>query len=144
MTIIFIIAEVVGGFLANSLAIMTDAGHMLSDLTSFVISIIAIKMARMKPTKRLSFGFHRAEVLGAVISVLIIWILTVVLVYLAIVRMVHKNFEVDANVMLVTASIGVAFNIIMGAVLHFGKAEHSHFGQSHSHDSDQVCLLNPD
>lgn len=65
LTIFFIIAEVLGGYLANSLAIMTDAGHMLSDLASFVISIIAIKISHMKPTKRLSYGFHRAEVLGA-------------------------------------------------------------------------------
>ncbi|VDM33702.1 unnamed protein product [Toxocara canis] len=65
LTVLFIIAEVFGGYVANSLAIMTDAGHMLSDMTSFVISIVAIKMAQMKPTKRLSYGFHRAEVLGA-------------------------------------------------------------------------------
>ncbi|VDM50672.1 unnamed protein product [Toxocara canis] len=115
---------------------MTDAGHMLSDMTSFVISIVAIKMAQMKPTKRLSYGFHRAEVLGALASVLLIWILTAVLVYMAIMRMVRNDFEVNADVMLITAGVGVAFNIIMGAVLHFGKTEHSHFGLSHSHDME--------
>uniref|UniRef100_A0A9J2PSY9 Zinc transporter 2 n=1 Tax=Ascaris lumbricoides TaxID=6252 RepID=A0A9J2PSY9_ASCLU len=137
LTIFFIIAEVFGGYLANSLAIMTDAGHMLSDLASFVISIIAIKISHMKPTKRLSYGFHRAEVLGALTSVLLIWILTGVLVYLAIVRIVHNDFEVDADLMLITAGTGVIFNIIMGAVLHLGKTEHSHFQQSFTNDVEQ-------
>lgn len=56
-----------GGFLANSLAIMTDAGHMVSDLLSFFVAIAAIKLARKKPTKRLPFGYYRAEVLGALV-----------------------------------------------------------------------------
>uniref|UniRef100_A0A914RXW5 Zinc transporter 2 n=1 Tax=Parascaris equorum TaxID=6256 RepID=A0A914RXW5_PAREQ len=137
LTILFIIAEVFGGYLANSLAIMTDAGHMLSDLASFVISIIAIKISHMKPTKRLSYGFHRAEVLGALTSVLLIWILTGVLVYLAIVRIVENDFEVDADLMLITAGIGVIFNIVMGVVLHLGKTEHSHFQQPFTNDVEQ-------
>lgn len=59
--------ELVGGYLANSLAVMTDAGHMASDLLSFFISIVAIKLARKKATKRFPYGYYRAEVLGAFI-----------------------------------------------------------------------------
>jgi Co/Zn/Cd efflux system component len=65
LTLIFIAAELVGGLLAHSLAIMTDAFHMISDLGSFMISIMAIHLARRNPTARYSFGFQRAEVLGA-------------------------------------------------------------------------------
>lgn len=65
LTLFFIIAELVGGLLAHSLAIMSDAFHMLSDLGSFLISIMAIHLARRSPTAKYSFGFQRAEVLGA-------------------------------------------------------------------------------
>lgn len=65
LTLFFIITEIAGGVLAHSLAIMTDAFHMVSDLGSFMISILAINLARRNPTARYSFGFQRAEVLGA-------------------------------------------------------------------------------
>ncbi|EFO21318.1 cation diffusion facilitator family transporter containing protein [Loa loa] len=133
VTIVFIIIEFLGGYFANSLAIMTDAGHMVSDLLSFCVAIIAIKLAQRKPTKRLPFGYYRAEILGALISVMMIWALTAILVYAAIERIIEQNFDVDATVMLYTAAISVIFNIIMGIILHFGKTTHSHFGLSHNH-----------
>ncbi|KAI6224364.1 Zinc transporter 2 [Aphelenchoides fujianensis] len=107
--------------------------HMISDLGSFLISIMAIHLARRNPTARYSFGFQRAEVLGALTSIVIIWVLTGILVYMAILRIVNHDIEVDANTMMITAGIGVIFNLIMGAALHFGKTGHSHFGMSHSH-----------
>ncbi|EGT36812.1 CBN-TTM-1 protein [Caenorhabditis brenneri] len=143
LSAVFIAAEFVGGFWAESLAIMTDAGHMLSDLLSFVISIFAIRCARLPPSKKLSFGYERAEVLGALTSVIILWVLTTVLVFLAIQRIVNNEHDVDANIMLITAGVGVLFNIIMGLVLHFGAGGHghSHGGHSnhgHAHDGKNV------
>lgn len=70
LAFLFIITEFFGGYFANSLAVMTDAGHMTTDLLSFLISIAAIKLARLKPTKIYSFGFHRAEVLGALLRLI--------------------------------------------------------------------------
>ncbi|KAE9547528.1 hypothetical protein FO519_009261 [Halicephalobus sp. NKZ332] len=135
-TIIFIIAEMTGGIIANSLAIMTDAFHMISDLASFMISIMAIKLAVRQPNSRYSYGYQRAEVLGALSSIIMIWVLTGVLVYMAIERIVHKEYDVDPDVMMITAGVGVIFNIIIGAILYFGKAEHSHFGMPHNHSHD--------
>ncbi|VDN82610.1 unnamed protein product [Brugia pahangi] len=143
LSAIFIIAEFSGGVLAQSLAIMTDAGHMLSDLLSFIISIIAIRLSR-SPVKvvanyRLSFGFLRAEILGATISIIIIWILTTMLVMLALQRIINNNFNVDANTMIVTASAGVIFNIIMGLVLRYFRCAHPQdIGHSHSHTNVNV------
>ncbi|CAG9530105.1 unnamed protein product [Cercopithifilaria johnstoni] len=138
VTVIFIIIEFLGGYFANSLAIMTDAGHMVSDLLSFCVAIIAMKLAQRKPTKRLPFGYYRAEILGALISVMMIWALTAVLVYAAIERIIEQDFDVDATVMLYTALTSVLFNIIMGLILHFGKTTHSHFGMSHNHGSGKT------
>uniref|UniRef100_A0A0N5AZ95 Zinc transporter 2 n=1 Tax=Syphacia muris TaxID=451379 RepID=A0A0N5AZ95_9BILA len=126
LSTMFILAEFCGGVLAHSLAIMTDAGHMLSDLLSFVISIIAIRVSRSPANRRLSFGFDRAEVLGATISIIVIWIITTVLIMLAIQRILNNDLEVDVNTMMITASLGVAFNIVMGCVFRCSPHSHSH------------------
>ncbi|KDO25605.1 hypothetical protein SPRG_08904 [Saprolegnia parasitica CBS 223.65] len=82
----FMVAEVIGGFMAGSLAIMTDAAHLLSDVAGFLISLFAIWIQTFPASSKMSFGFHRAEILGAVISVLVIWVLTGFLVYAAVER----------------------------------------------------------
>ncbi|XP_070547005.1 proton-coupled zinc antiporter SLC30A2-like [Ptychodera flava] len=134
LVLLFMIAEIIGGYIANSLAIMTDAAHLLSDFASFLISLFAIWVAKRPATRKMSFGFYRAEVIGAVISVLIIWILTGVLVYLAIQRCIDQSYEIDADIMLITAGCGVAINLLLVSVLHQTGHGHSHGGSStHSH-----------
>lgn len=135
--LLFVIAEVVGGWLAGSLAIMTDAAHMLSDFASFLISLFAIWVAQWLPDKRRTFGYYRAEVLGALVSVLIIWVLTGVLVYLAVIRVLSNDFTINADIMLITAGTGLGVNILLGIILHqtgIGH-NHSHGGGGHSHTS---------
>ena len=106
---------------------MTDAAHMLSDFASFLISLFSIWMATRPPSKRMSFGWHRAgievmsdcvmlyyiiEVMGAVISVLIIWLITGILVYEAVLRIIHYDEVIDADIMLITACVGVFVNVL--------------------------------
>jgi len=87
----------------------------------------------------MSFGYYRSEVLGALLSTIVIWILTSVLVYLAVLRCINQDFEIEEIPMVVTASFGVVFNIIMYFVLHtnylFGNVGLKHHG--HSHDSGE-------
>jgi zinc transporter 2 len=87
----------------------------------------------------MSFGYYRSEVLGALLSTMVIWILTGVLVYLAVLRCINQDFEIEKIPMVVTASCGVVFNIIMYFVLHtnylFGNVGLKHHG--HSHDSGE-------
>ena len=115
------IVEFIGGWLSNSVAIQTDAAHMLSDCMAFVISIISILASRWKPTQLHSYGYHRAEVLGALASIIIIWILVAMLVVEAIDR-VHKcvhgeKFELDSMIMLITSVISLVCNILNLIVL---------------------------
>nr|XP_054750133.1 proton-coupled zinc antiporter SLC30A2-like [Lytechinus pictus] len=118
-----------GGSLANSLAIMTDAAHLLSDFASFLISIFALWVAKRPATTRMSFGYYRAEVLGAVISVLIIWIVTGILCYLAVLRIINDEYKIEPNIMLITSGIGVVINIILIIILQAGGGHlHSHGG----------------
>ncbi|KAG7468092.1 hypothetical protein MATL_G00139040 [Megalops atlanticus] len=133
---LFMIAELVGGYVANSLAIMTDALHMLTDLVGIVVSLLALWLSAKPPTKRFTFGLHRLEVVSAAISVLLIYILTGVLLNEAVQRTIHQDFDINGDVMLITAAVGVAVNLIMGFLLNQSGHLHSH-SHSHSHGSPQ-------
>ena len=63
-------------------------------------------------TTRMNFGWHRAEVIGATISVLMIWVVTGILVYVAIQRIISGDYEIDATIMLITSGVGVGVNIM--------------------------------
>lgn len=136
LCVIFMIVEIIGGLWSNSLAIATDAAHLMADLAAFMISLFALWVAQRPSTRRLSFGYHRAEVIGALVSVLTIWVVTAILVYLAILRVIHQDFELKSDVMLVTSAFGILVNIIMGCTLH--SHGHSHGGSSagHSHNGE--------
>ncbi|KAG5842243.1 proton-coupled zinc antiporter SLC30A2-like [Anguilla rostrata] len=129
--LLFIIGEVVGGYLAHSLAILTDAAHLLTDFASMLLSLFSLWMSSRPATKTMNFGWHRAEILGALLSVLSIWVVTGVLVYLAVQRMMSQDFNINGGVMLITSGCAVAANIIMGITLH--QSSHHH---GHSHGSD--------
>ena len=119
--VLFMIAEFIGGWISNSVAIMTDAAHMLSDSLAFVISIFSICAARWKPDQKHSFGYHRTEVLGALASIITIWILVAWLIVEAIERVhmcIHGDkFELDATVMLITSVVSLICNILNLIVL---------------------------
>merc|ERR1711865_1359890 len=123
----FMIAELVGGYLAHSLAIMTDAAHLMSDMAGFAISIVAISLAKKDANMQYSFGYHRAEILGALASVMLIWALTAVLVYEAIIRLTEpKDQKVEGMLMFIISTLGILVNGAMMLVL--GGHGHSHAG----------------
>ncbi|XP_008847502.1 zinc transporter 4 [Nannospalax galili] len=126
----FMIGELVGGYIANSLAIMTDALHMLTDLSAIILTLLALWLSSKSPTRRFTFGFHRLEVLSAMISVLLVYVLMGFLLYEAVQRTIHMNYEINGDIMLITAAVGVAVNVIMGFLLNQSGHHHSH---SHSH-----------
>ncbi|XP_018912388.1 proton-coupled zinc antiporter SLC30A2 isoform X2 [Bemisia tabaci] len=134
LCIIFMIGEIIGGYLSSSLAIATDAAHLLTDFASFMISLFALWVANRPPTQSMPFGWYRAEVIGALTSVLMIWIVTGILVYMAVERIIKKDFEIDAKIMLITSAVGVLVNIIMAFSLH--QHGHSHGGKTHTSTGD--------
>ncbi|KAF5880197.1 zinc transporter 4, partial [Clarias magur] len=124
------------GYMANSLAIMTDALHILTDLVGIVVSLLALWLSAKPPTHTFTFGLHRLEVMSAGISVLLIYILTGVLLNEAVQRTLRPDFTIDGDVMLITAAVGVAINLIMGFLLNQSGHLHSHaHSHSHSHSS---------
>ena len=86
----------------------------------------------------MSFGFYRSEILGALCSTLVIWILTGVLIYIAFFRIIDRTFELEPIPMLITASVAVVFNLIMFFILHsdviINGIENKH-GHSHSNSN---------
>ncbi|XP_062569410.1 proton-coupled zinc antiporter SLC30A2-like [Saccostrea cucullata] len=135
LCLLFMVGEIVGGVLAGSLAIISDAAHLLTDFASFMISLLAIMLATRSPSKRFSFGWYRAEILGALLSILFLWILTGVLFYMAVRRVIHQDYTINATIMLITAACGVAFNVIMGISLGHGH-NHSHQKKQSSSQTD--------
>ncbi|XP_017866154.1 PREDICTED: zinc transporter 2 isoform X2 [Drosophila arizonae] len=138
---IFMIIEFLGGYIAGSLAIMADAAHLASDCISFVIGLVAIWLGARPPDARMSFGYKRFEVVGALISILGIWLLTAMLVIVAIERIWSLQFELDVNVMMWISAIGIVINVVMMFVLHgswfMGPSGHGHshsHGHSHNHN----------
>lgn len=133
---VFMIAEIVGGILSHSLAIATDAAHLLTDITSFCISLFSLWVANRPSTRKMNFGWYRAEVIGALTSVLLIWVVTGILVYMAIMRIITPEFKIDAVIMLISSGLGVLVNLIMGVALHPSHGHgHSHGGHSHGEGS---------
>ncbi|KAK9904349.1 hypothetical protein WJX75_010009 [Coccomyxa subellipsoidea] len=140
LAVIFMVVEVVGGYIANSLAIMTDAAHLLSDVSGFAVALFAGIYAAKKGGSSHSFGYHRIEVLGALASVLATWLVTGVLVFEAIGRIINPS-PVDGKVMFILALVGVVINLSIMAILgghghghSHGEGGHDHgHGHSHSH-----------
>ncbi|KAL3651069.1 Metal tolerance protein 1 [Castilleja foliolosa] len=134
LCVVFMSVEVAGGLKANSLAILTDAAHLLSDVASFAISLFSLWAAGWEATPRQSYGFFRIEILGALVSIQLIWLLTGILVYEAIIRLVQNTGEVQGFLMFLVSSFGLLVNIIMAVLLGHDHG-HGH-GHHHGHDDD--------
>ncbi|KAJ1561342.1 Metal tolerance protein 1 [Nowakowskiella sp. JEL0078] len=127
---VFFLIELIAGIAAGSLAILSDSFHLLSDIAGFGISLSAIFLSQKPATSTHSFGFHRAEILGAILSTFLIWILTAGLVWEAIERLQNPQ-PINGQVMFYTAAVGVLVNLVLGFTLH---GEHDHGDHDHSHN----------
>ena len=120
----FMIIEFIFGYLAGSLAIISDATHLLSDLAGFLISLFSLIVALKPANKDFTFGYHRFEVLGALASILIIWALTVWLLIAAVYRITHPN-PIVGLIMVCIAAGSLVFNIIMNRILAYNPVVNS-------------------
>ncbi|KAJ0749209.1 putative cation efflux protein [Helianthus annuus] len=141
--LIVMAVEIVGGIKANSLAVLTDAAHLLTDIGGFSISLFTVWVSGWNTTPHQSFGFSRIEVLGALLSIQLIWIVSGYLIFEAIERMLHKQSEVNGALMFPIAAFGFVINFMMVMWLGHGH-EHGHaHGHSHGHEhghSHDTCI----
>ena len=120
VTLSIMIAEFVGGLLSGSLALLSDAGHMLTDSATLFLSFIAIRIAQARRADQYTFGWKRIEILAALINGFFLLAICAYIGYEGIQRLLHPK-EVDTPTMLVIACIGLVANIFCASIL-----SHSH------------------
>ena len=107
----FFVVELVGGILSNSLALLADAGHMMSDVAALGLSLLALRWALRRPTAQKTFGYHRLEILVALVNGLVLWGMAGYIFYEAVGR-IFQPPEISSTPLLVIASLGLLVNLL--------------------------------
>ena len=123
ITGLYFFAELAGGLLTNSLALLSDAGHMASDIAALGLSLFAFQMARRPATAKKTYGYHRLEILAALINGLALWLIVGVIFNEAY-RRLWDPPQVHSMGMLVVAGVGLIVNVVAGLIL-LGCDQHS-------------------
>lgn len=118
----FMIVEVIGGFLTNSLALLSDAGHMLSDAAALGLSLFAMKLGERKATQSKTFGYKRFEIIAAALNGLTLILISIYIFYEAYHRFINPP-EVQSMGMLTISVIGLIVNIIAAWILMRGDKD---------------------
>ena len=116
------VAEVIGGLLSNSLALLSDAGHMLTDALAIGLSLFAMNLARRPATLKKTFGYHRAEILAALINGAVLILLSGYIFYEASRRFMLEP-QIKSPLMLAVAGIGLVANLIGMYLLRQGSGK---------------------
>ncbi|NTV14901.1 MAG: cation transporter [Desulfobulbaceae bacterium] len=116
----FMVVEAAGGWYTNSLALWSDAGHMLTDAGALAFSLLALKIGELPPSPTKTFGYRRFEILAALGNGLALWTIVGVILHEAYSRL-HTPPEVKAPVMIAVAAIGLLVNLISIKLLHAHK-----------------------
>lgn len=122
LTFVYMLAEAIGGWLTNSLALIADAGHMLTDVAALTLTLSAIWFGSRAATSRKTYGFYRLEILAAFINGIALVLLSAWIVFEAVERWSTPQ-EVAGLQMSVIAAGGLVVNIIAASLLH---ADHKH------------------
>ena len=116
------VAEVVGGILSGSLALLADAGHMLTDAASIALAMFALWIAGRPESIERTFGYQRTEVLAAAFNALSLWLIAGWIVWEAMTRLLnHHTIEIEGGLMLIIGGLGLAVNVAAAFVLHAGS-----------------------
>jgi cobalt-zinc-cadmium efflux system protein len=111
VTLVVIVLEVVGAILSGSLALLADAGHMVTDAAAVTLALSASYVAALPATSRRTFGFHRAEILAALVNAVVLLVVCSYLVWSGVRRLVDP-VPVEADLMLAFAVVGLAANAV--------------------------------
>ena len=117
ITAAVLVVEAVGGFLSRSLALLADAGHMLTDVAALGLGLFAFWLSARPPSSRQTFGWRRFEIFAAFVNGVALWIIAAVIGFEAF-RRLQSPQPVNEGLMLAVAAFGLAANIAVGAVLY--------------------------
>lgn len=122
LTLTFLLAEVVGGILTKSLALISDAAHMFTDSAGLAIALVAIRIAQRPADSKRTFGYYRFEILAAAFNAVLLFLVATYIFYEAIERF-RSPAEVQSLPMLLIASLGLLVNFAAMKILDDGQAE---------------------
>jgi cobalt-zinc-cadmium efflux system protein len=120
INIIFIIAEALSGFISNSMALIADAGHNLSDVLALAFSWIAVILSQRQPTLKFTYGFRRSTILVALLNTILLLIAVAFILYQTVQRL-HKPMEINSYSMMIVAGIGIGINAFTAWLFMKGK-----------------------
>lgn len=118
----FCLVELIGGWLTNSLALLSDAGHMFADVAALGVSLFAMRLAQLPPTETKTFGYHRVEILAAFINGLALWLVVGLIFSEAYSRLLDPP-HVQSSSMLAIAVVGLLINLASMRILHSSQGE---------------------
>jgi cobalt-zinc-cadmium efflux system protein len=132
LNLIITIAEIIGGLMANSLALLSDALHNLSDTAALFIAWVAMKISGRESTERMTFGYRRIEILAALFNSVVLIGISIFLIYESIHR--FRNPEpVEGSIMFWVALIGLAANLLSVVILHKNKSANLNIRAAYLH-----------
>jgi cation diffusion facilitator family transporter len=117
LNLIIPVAQLVGGIFANSMALISDAIHNFSDLAALVISYIALQISKKGASMRLTFGYHRAEIIGALANVTILMGAVIFILFEAISRLNHPE-PISGKIVMIMAGVGICGNGLSAFLLY--------------------------
>ena len=117
ITVVFLLVEIIGGLLSGSLALISDAGHMFSDVLALILSLGAMTLALQLPTKERTYGYHRGEIFAAFINALLLIGVSVGILWEAYQRVLNPA-PVQGGLMFIVACIGLVANLGVVFLLH--------------------------
>lgn len=120
LTTAFLIAEIIGGILTNSLALISDAAHMFTDTAALAISLAAIRIGKRPADSERTFGYYRFEILAAAFNAILLFLVAIYILYEAYQRL-HNPPEIQSGTMLFVAAFGLVVNLISMRLLSSGK-----------------------
>ena len=123
VTSLFLVAEVVGGIVSNSLALLADAGHMATDVGALALSLFVAKLARQPATPKRTYGYLRFEILAALLNGAALLAVSAGIIWEAIGRL-RSPEPVETGLMLIVATGGLVVNLVAARLLH-SSASHS-------------------
>ena len=122
LTATFLIVEVIGGIVTKSLALLSDAAHMFTDVTALAIALAAIQIAKRPADRKRTFGYHRFEILAAAFNAMLLFVVAFYILYEAWVRF-QSPPEIQSTGMLVIAAFGLLINVIAMYLLVGGQKD---------------------
>lgn len=117
ITAVVMMIELIGGILTNSIALISDAGHMFTHALAIVISLVAVIIARKPPCHHRTFGLYRAEILAAFINGIFLLLVVIAIIIESIHRILAPREVISAS-MLIVGLVGLAVNIVSMLILH--------------------------